>query len=291
MKSDAVSWTIGNSAKKWRSRPKKNRIIVRARACTFSTARALASALGCAPAAVGTLKHRMPWQQSLRLTGCCLLHRALTKITKSDTEGEESPGSVVTVDVGPGCENIWAMPQNITPFFRENRPLAKTCYYKRCLQYIRRLQCVRTITFSPLTSERDSTKVTALSWRRARRRSKHSWTRRTRTLFTVNPILSIRPRRQATRTRKLWFSLWMVKAAIETEEYSNDLLWMVKTSIPRLRGLHGCGHKRISKSYFTGHVAERFWEAMVLSLDGQGRNSNGGMSGEATARIAALRRL
>ena len=96
MKSDAVSWTIGNSAKKWRSRPKKNRIIVRARACPFSTARALASALGCAPAAVGTLKHRMPWQQSLRLTGCCLLHRALTKITKSDTEGEESPGSVVT---------------------------------------------------------------------------------------------------------------------------------------------------------------------------------------------------
>ena len=94
MKSDAVSWTIGNSVKKWRSRPKKNRIIVRARACPFSTARALASALGCAPAAVGTLKHRMPWQQSLRLTGCCLLHRALTKITKSDTEGEESPGSV-----------------------------------------------------------------------------------------------------------------------------------------------------------------------------------------------------
>ena len=195
MKSDAVSWTIGNSAKKWRSRPKKNRIIVRARACTFSTARALASALGCAPAAVGTLKHRMPWQQSLRLTGCCLLHRALTKITKSDTEGEESPGSVVTVDVGPGCENIWAMPQNITPFFRENRPLEKTCYYKRCLQYIRRLQCIRTITFSPLTSERDSTKVTALSWRRARRRSKHSRTRRTRTLFTVNPILSIRTSR------------------------------------------------------------------------------------------------
>ena len=177
MNSDAVSWTIGNSAKKWRSRPKKNRIIVRARACPFSTARALASALGCAPAAVGTLKHRMPWQQSLRLTGCCLLHRALTKITKSDTEGEESPGSVVTVDVGPGWENIWATPQNITPFFRENRPLEKTCYYKRCLQYIRRLQCIRTITFSPLTSERDSTKVTALSWRRARRRSKPSWTR------------------------------------------------------------------------------------------------------------------
>ena len=32
-------------------------------------------------------------------------------------------------------------------------------------------------------------------------------------------------------------------------------------------------------------------EAMVLSLDGPGRNSSGGMSGEATARIAALRRL
>ena len=126
MNSNAVSWTIGNSAKKWRSRPKKNRIIVRARACPFSTARALASALGCAPAAVGTLKHRMPWQQSLRLTGCCLLHRALTKITKSDTEGEESPGSVVTVDVGPGWENSWATPQNITPFFREKGALEKT---------------------------------------------------------------------------------------------------------------------------------------------------------------------
>ena len=59
----------------------------------------------------------------------------------------------------------------------------------------------------------------------------------------------------------------------------------------------GCGASTVAaisvfpKSNVTGHVAERFWEAMVLSLDGQGRNSNGGMSGEATTRITALRRL
>ena len=44
----------------------------------------------------------------------------------SDPEGEESPGSVVTVDVGPGWENIWATQQNISPFFRDKRPLEDT---------------------------------------------------------------------------------------------------------------------------------------------------------------------